>query len=107
MNPETVTSQSQTPEQFLTELANLPELEFPELTLNDRCDADSAEAAVAQVRLPSGQTLLFCGHHWRLNAAKLSAFPHAVPDHESLPYTERRNQELGAPAQRDAGSSAV
>jgi len=106
VNPETATA-TQTPEQFLTELANLPELEFPELTLNDRCDADASEAAVAQVRMPSGQTLLFCGHHWRLNADALSAFPHSVPDLESKPFTERRNQELGAPEQRDAGSSVV
>jgi hypothetical protein len=105
VNPETVTSQSQTPEQFLDEIASLPEVEFPELTLNDRCDADSAEAAVAQVRLPSGRTLLFCSHHWRENSEKLSAFPHSVPEEESQPFTWRRAAELGAPSQRDAGSS--
>lgn len=105
MNPTAATTES--PEQFLQDLATLPTLEFRELTLNDRCDADSAEAAVAQVRLPDGAELLFCGHHWRLNADRLSAYPHSVPDAESKPFTERRNQELGAPAQRDAGSAVL
>lgn len=79
---------------------------FRTLTLNDRCDADESEAAVAQVLTPAGE-LLFCGHHWRLNEAKLSVFPHSVPDHESKPFTERRNKELGAPEQRDAGSAVL
>lgn len=77
---------------------------FRELTLNDRCDADSAEAAVAQVILPDGSELLFCGHHWRVNESALAKFPHAVPDAESKPMTWRRAQELGQPEQRDGGS---
>lgn len=84
--PEPVTDQLE--ESFEDEL-------FPPLTLNDRCDADSAEAAVAQVMLPSGQRLYFCGHHWRVNAEKLKDFPHSVPDEESEPMTWRRGEELG------------
>lgn len=68
---------------------------FRELTLNDRCDADSAEAAVAQVQLPDGSELLFCGHHWRQHETKLTVYPHHVPDEESKPMTWRRASELG------------
>lgn len=77
---------------------------FKPLTLNDRCDSDSSESAVAQVMTPGG-LLLFCGHHFRLNYEALKDFPHQVPDNESRPFTERRTQELGAPAQRDSGSA--
>lgn len=68
---------------------------FPPLTLNDRCDADSSEAAVAQVMV-SGEILHFCGHHFRANAEALSKFPHKVADEESKPFTQRRAQELGS-----------
>lgn len=77
---------------------------FRVLTLNDRCDRDSAEAAVAQVQLPDGSELLFCGHHWREYEAKLSIYPHNVPDAESKPMTWGRAAELGPVAQRDGGT---
>jgi hypothetical protein len=81
-------------------------VDFKVLTLNDRCDADSAEAAVAQV-IVGGTLLMFCGHHWRVNADVLSQYPHSVPEADSKPMTWRRAQELGAPEQRDAGSSPL
>jgi len=84
--------------------AQLRESMFRELTLNDRCDADSAEAAVAQVQLPDGSELLFCGHHWRANEEALSKYPHDVPDEDSKPMTWRRASELGQPPQRDGGT---
>lgn len=75
---------------------------FPPLTLNDRCDADAAEAAVAQVMV-KGTRLFFCGHHWRTHAAELieAGHPYSVADDEAQPFTERRAQELGAKAAKE------
>lgn len=78
------------------------EFAFRELDLNDRCDADAAEAAVAQV-LIAGEVLLFCAHHYRLNADVLNTFPHSVPEEASQPMTWRRAAELGAPESRSQG----
>ena len=37
---------------------------LPALTVFDRCDAtDCSSQAYLQARLPSGLTLIFCGHH--------------------------------------------
>jgi hypothetical protein len=87
-------------------LANLEsEFAFATLTGNDRCDADSAEAAVAQV-LMGDTVLLFCGSHWRKFSEGdngLAKFPHSVPEEESKPFTERRAQELGLAANRNKG----
>ena len=77
---------------------------FPPLTPFDRCDADSAEAAVAQV-LVNGEVLHFCGSHWRRNYAELSKFPHSVPEEDSLPFTERRAKELGGAQTRSQGDA--
>lgn len=76
---------------------------FQPLAPGARCDADSAEAAVAQVLMPSGTVLLFCGSHFRRNYAELSKLPHQVPDAEAKPFTERRAQELGGPQSRSQG----
>jgi hypothetical protein len=78
------------------------EFAFKELDLNDRCDADAGEAAVAQV-LVGSTILLFCAHHARANADLFNEFPHSVPDEASQPMTYRRAAELGAPASRSQG----
>jgi hypothetical protein len=87
------------------------EFAFATLTGNDRCDADSAEAAVAQVLVPSVNengkatttVLRFCGSHWRKNASALSDFPHSVPEEDAKPFTHRRAAELGLAANRNKG----
>jgi hypothetical protein len=95
-----------TPVPFADTSALLSDLEsefaFATLTGNDRCDADNAEAAVAQV-LMGDTVLLFCGHHFRLNSEVLSTFPHSVPEEDSRPFTERRAQDLGLAANRNKG----
>lgn len=45
-------------------------LESPELTAAHRCDRCGAGAKVRAV-LPSGNALLFCGHHARAHETKL------------------------------------
>lgn len=83
--------------------ASFQEEIFPALPPGARCDADSAEAAVAQVLMPDGTMLLFCGSHWRRFSGALAKFPHQVPDAESKPFTERRAQELGGAQSRSQG----
>lgn len=86
---------------------------FPPLTGNDRCDADAVERAVAQVLVngtdadgkPTTTVLRLCGHHWRINSERLSAFPHDVPEEDSRPFTERRSQELGGAQNRSQGDA--
>ncbi len=75
---------------------------FEPLPAGARCDADSAEAAVAQV-LVGDTVLVLCGSHWRKNYAALSLLPHQVPEAESKPFTERRAQELGGSQSRSQG----
>lgn len=82
--------------------AEIETIEFPVLTLQDRCDRDPAEAAVAQVRLPSGHTLLFCGHHFLENYEQLHRYPHTVPESHAKPLTWARAAELG-PVSRSQG----
>lgn len=81
---------------------------FSTLTLNDRCDADASEAAVAQVRV-NGTTLLFCGHHWREHAHTIvNRYPYSVPDAESFTFTDRNIAAHPREyALRDAGSAAT
>lgn len=77
---------------------------FQPLPPGARCDADSGEAAVAQVMV-AGTVLLFCGHHFREHLAVLTEMgvPFQVPDAESKPFTERRAQELGGTQSRSQG----
>jgi len=42
----------------------------PALTASDRCDRCGAQAFV-RVTLPTGGTLIFCGHHARMHEEKL------------------------------------
>lgn len=48
------------------------------LTLRDRCDACKAQAFVL-VKLLSGE-LMFCGHHFNKNEAKLSEASYEIID---------------------------
>jgi hypothetical protein len=49
------------------------------LTAADRCDRCGAQAYIRAV-LESGSDLLFCGHHWRLNEARLREIAVAIHD---------------------------
>lgn len=76
--------------------AELETVNFRELTLTDRCDRDFAEAAVAQVLLPtSDEPLLLCGHHFMEYYDRLHVYPHDVPEDFAKPMTWARAEELG------------
>ncbi|MGH3264230.1 MAG: DUF7455 domain-containing protein [Trebonia sp.] len=49
------------------------------LTAADRCDRCGAQAYVRAV-LPSGAELLFCGHHWNENEARLREIAASIHD---------------------------
>ncbi len=49
---------------------NTPLPAGPALTASDRCDRCGAQAFV-RVTLPTGGTLIFCGHHARKHEEKL------------------------------------
>lgn len=54
----------------------------------DRCDSSCNQSAVAAVVVGDGP-LLFCGHHWRKNAAALKSggYEYAVKDGEDVGFT--------------------
>lgn len=57
------------------------------LTKQDRCDRCGSEAYV-RVVLPSGNDLMFCGHHWVLNKATITSLEDVLIEDELARLTE-------------------
>lgn len=56
-----------------------PTIDARELTALDRCDRCGAQAYV-RIVLGSGSELLFCGHHWHDNEARLREIAVSIQD---------------------------
>jgi hypothetical protein len=58
-----------------------------QLTKQDRCDRCGSQAYV-HVVLPSGNDLMFCGHHWKVNKDKISSLEHVLIQDELFRLTD-------------------
>jgi hypothetical protein len=74
------------------------------LTRSDRCDACPAQAFVVITHTSHGTNLLFCGHHYAKNEAKLveqgwhvADFRHLINDKPSASSPNADGEAHGAP----------
>jgi len=73
-----VYNETMNPETTVDELL-VASLEAPALTAADRCDSCGAQAYVLAT-LPTGSSLLFCGHHWTKHEEKISVHAPKIQD---------------------------